>query len=104
MGRDVFTSDDVHLEIGFGDPVDVASLPPFAVSMNPGNLNRVEIDGVAAARSWVSLTFGNYVFPPTRQFDERSSRAAGVALVDPELLELAEGLLECRLRQVCVWG
>ena len=105
----VSMSDDGHgeggpIEVGFGEPVDLTGLAPFAVAESPSLLRRIEIDGIPAARSWVSITFGNYVFPPDHLFHDHVSREQGIAIVVPEFLALAERLLGCRFRQTCAWG
>jgi hypothetical protein len=102
-------SNDGHGEspptaVGFGEPIDLAHLAPFAVTESPSELRRIEIDGIAAARSWVSVTFGKYVFPPDHLFREHVTRELGIALAVPELLVLAERMLGCKFRQTCAWG
>jgi hypothetical protein len=103
----VHMSDDGHYEdadFGFGDPADPERLPPSAVANYPFKKGTITTPGIGAARSWVSITLGKWVFPPDTFFDERHSDAAGLDFVVPDFLELAERTLETRLRQTCSWG
>lgn len=90
--------------VPFGEPVDPSDIPDRAVVRDPTTPRLFEVEGIGAARSWVSITFGNYVFPPERLFDGLPSHPSSIAFAVPELLQLAEQRFRCTLRQSCTWG
>jgi hypothetical protein len=107
----VSMSDDGHydtprpvVDVPLGDPIDRAKAPPFAVANFTYKPGAIKVPGIATARSWVSLTFGDYVLPPRRLFEKRRSADNGLEFADPELVALAERALGCPLRQTCAWG
>lgn len=94
-------SDDAALE--FGARMDLVDVPPVAIANYPYKAGHMEIAGIAAARSWVSITFGNYVFPPARLFEDLFSREGGLPFAVPDFTALAERCLGYDLRQTCHW-
>jgi hypothetical protein len=103
----VHMSDDGHYHDaahGFGDPVGPGERPADAIANYPFKKGAIRVPGIGAARSWVSVTFSKWVFPPDAWFDERLSETAGLDLVTPDFLQLAERTLETSLRQTCSWG
>jgi hypothetical protein len=108
MEAPVSMSDDGHYDgpasVTFGDPVEVDDFSSVAVANYPYKSGSIEVPGIAEARSWVSVTFGKYVFPPDHLFEDHFSKETGLAFAAPEFLALAERLLGCRFRQTCAWG
>ncbi len=103
----VHMSDDAHYAAsphGFGDPIQPSEHPTDAIANYPFKKGAIRIPGIGAARSWVSVTFSKWVFPPDAWFDERLADTAGLDFVDPAFLQLAERTLETPLRQTCSWG
>jgi hypothetical protein len=109
MAAPVSMSDDGHytepsIAAPFGEPMESEELPPFAVANFPHKAGRIEVAGIPAARSWVGISFGNYVFPANHLFEDHLSEGDGLAFAVPEFVALAEDLLGCSFRQTCAWG
>lgn len=103
----VCMSDDSHyaaVEHGFGEPIDPAKMPAEAVANYPFRRGGMRTPGIGAARSWVSITFAKWVFPPNSYFEERHTEMGGLEIVAPGFLALAERTFETPLRQTCSWG
>ncbi|WP_438033233.1 hypothetical protein [Sorangium sp. So ce204] len=87
--------------LDFGARMDLVDVPAYAIANYPHKAGHMVIAGIAAARSWVSITFGNYVFPPARLFEDLFSRERGLPFAVPDFTALAERYLGCDLRQTC---